>query len=343
MTSNQSTASLLPLDDNLQTSLKIVEIILSNRKVSGKPCSAKLYCPDCSDGLLEKIHPLVSSGQQIRFVIPAFPFSMPNPRKKFGDTSPDRSEFLSMQHLQRFCLSLKSVYPPGAKMLIASDGDVLRPVWSYWFPIQEDTPMKYIDGLNQMISDIGAQDEINIWSLRDAYGCEDVNQCRAIMLEDYPTSLDETRVQIKQPNSVQNLAYIGQKRYFINDGYDSPIGSKMSRTKVKRISGELAAQATHLAEAWGYRITLEFPDAIRLSVHPYPAHFGVKTGIFLTDTHEEWMTPWHGVSVYYTLIGKWTIMKNYKAKELGGKLVHRSDGQPDHYIIDTLPTHIGKH
>lgn len=343
MTKNQAAYSLLPSDVNLQKSIQIIQIILSNRKVSGIPCTRRPYCPLCSDGLFEKISPIVSSKQPIIFIIPAFPFPMPNPRKTIGIPTPDHAELLSILHLQKFCARIQSVYPPGAKILIAADGDVLRPVWSYWFPIQEDIPAKYISGLNQMIHNIDAQDVIRIWSLGDAYGSKDINKCRDRLLADYPLSIDKTRAQIKQPNSVQNLAYIGQKKYFTNDGYDSSIGSNMSRTKVKRISGELAVQATHLAEAWSHRIAIEFPYAIRLSVHPYPAHFGAKTGIFLTETHEEWMTPWHGVAVYYTLTGKWQIMKNYKAKEIGGILVHRSDGQPDYYTINTLPTMIGKH
>ncbi len=194
-----------------------------------------------------------------------------------------------------------------------------------------------------MIYDLLAEDVINIWSLKDAYGLEDINECRSRLLEDYPTSLEETRAQIKEPNSIQNLAYIGQKKYFTNDGYDSPIGSKLSHTEVKRISGELAVKATHLAEAWSYCIAKRFPDAVRLSVHPYPAHWNGKTGIYLTDTQEEWITPWHGVAVLNESTGKWKIIKNYKAKEIGAVLVSRPDGQPDYYKISSLTNKIGKH
>jgi pyoverdine/dityrosine biosynthesis protein Dit1 len=117
----------------------------------------------------------------------------------------------------------------------------------------------------------------------------------------------------------------------------------MSGSKLVRKCGELASEAIHLADAWSRRIALEFPDSIRLSVHPYPAHFSERIGIFLTETKEEWMTPWHGVAVYWESTNKWEIMKNYKAQELGGRLVCRADGQPDHYIIDTPSADIGKH
>ncbi len=113
MNNVQSTAALSPLNDNLEKSIKVVQIIMSNRKVSGTPCSNKSYCPRCADVLLEKISSLVSSGKQISFIIPAFPFPMPNPNKSFGIIAPDRAELLSINHLKRFCQCIKSVYSPG--------------------------------------------------------------------------------------------------------------------------------------------------------------------------------------------------------------------------------------
>ena len=343
MDSSQIYATDVHKDINLHTSIKIVQIILANRKVSGAPCPLDSYCPECSDELLEKIYPIVNSMKQIEFVIPAFPFSAPNQRKTFGKFIPDRAELLSMEHLQRFCLQIQSIYPPGAKIIIATDGDVFHRVMSYWFDVPDGVPDKYIMLLKKMISSIGAQNVISIWGLRDAYHYEDVNECRARMIEDFPTSYDEMSAKIKQPDSAELLAYLGQKRYITNDGFDSSAASKLSHKKIKSISGDLACQAIYLAEAWGHRISLEFPEAIRLSAHPYPAHFKGKMGICLTDTREEWITPWHGVAVYYTSVEKWEIMKNYKAKELSKELVYNADGQPDYYISDAVPSSINKH
>lgn len=327
----------------LENSIQIVKIILTNRKTIGEPCDRKSYCPECSDVLLKKILPLVESGEQITFVIPAFPFPMQNSKKTFGIHLPDHAELLSLKHLKNICDSIKGIYKPGAKIIIAADGDVFVPVQSHWFPMEEDVPAKYIEGLKQIISLIEAENELEIWSLRDAYNYKNINKCRDQLLEDYPVSIDETRVQIKTPNTIQHLGYIGLKRYLASDGFDSPVGSKLSVKAVKRTSGELAVQSTQLAEAWSHCIEKNFPNAVRLSVHPYPAHFEGKTGIHITGTKEEWITPWHGVAVYYSMTGEWEIMKNYKAVELGGKLIHNADGHPDYYIVDSVPSKVERH
>jgi len=60
---------------------------------------------------------------KVEFCLPAFPCKSSNPNKVAG-TMPDRGEEMALKRLHNFVRKIESVYSPGAKVWIISDGHV---------------------------------------------------------------------------------------------------------------------------------------------------------------------------------------------------------------------------
>jgi hypothetical protein len=67
----------------------------------------------------------VRAGRPIRMVLPAFPAKSPNSDKVLGHL-PDLAEELSVGFLEALCARIGEVYPPGAHLVICSDGRVFN-------------------------------------------------------------------------------------------------------------------------------------------------------------------------------------------------------------------------
>ena len=61
---------------------------------------------------------------KIRLVLPAFPFKSPNNVDKVLGNLPDKAEEVSLALLQGLCDAIQDVYPPGASLVLVSDGIV---------------------------------------------------------------------------------------------------------------------------------------------------------------------------------------------------------------------------
>ncbi len=71
----------------------------------------------------KKIDFFVSRNLQIECCLPAFPCKSSNKNKVRG-TLPDQGELLALGNLREFALRVRSIYKPGLKMVIVSDGHV---------------------------------------------------------------------------------------------------------------------------------------------------------------------------------------------------------------------------
>jgi hypothetical protein len=65
----------------------------------------------------------VSHNLQLQFCLPAFPCKSSNPDKVLG-VYPDKGEEIALRRLHGFVQKIERIYPPGAKILIVSDGHV---------------------------------------------------------------------------------------------------------------------------------------------------------------------------------------------------------------------------
>jgi hypothetical protein len=71
----------------------------------------------------DRVYEFVRRGARVEFCLPAFPCKSSNPEKVVG-VVPDRGEQLALENLHSFVEAIESIYKPGAKLWVVSDGHV---------------------------------------------------------------------------------------------------------------------------------------------------------------------------------------------------------------------------
>ena len=71
---------------------------------------------------LTVIRQFVTAGKKIEMCLPAFPFKSANKTYKVLGRLPDKAEELALARLESICQRIEFIYPPGATIMIISDG-----------------------------------------------------------------------------------------------------------------------------------------------------------------------------------------------------------------------------
>ena len=121
--------------------------------------------------------------------------------------------------------------------------------------------------------------------------------------------------------------YRGMTRFLKEDAL-KPSQTK-SKTQIQKEAKAKSYQVIHRSNAWSELIEKQFPDAIRLSIHPQVCG-SKKLGIRLISD-ESWMTPWHGVAVEFK--DGIALLKNHEAISLGANLIRDAKGRASHYEL----------
>ena len=116
---------------------------------------------ECFAPQLAQITSFVRDGAPLLLTLPSFPCKSPNPRKVLGHL-PDYGELLALRSLQRLCLDIAKVYPPGAELLICSDGHVFADL----IRVPDQHVTEYIAALRRMIAR-EQLDRLRIYTLDD--------------------------------------------------------------------------------------------------------------------------------------------------------------------------------
>ncbi|WP_176060846.1 isocyanide synthase family protein [Paraburkholderia sp. BCC1876] len=321
----------MPHDQNLQTSLLILEEITHiHRHHPGQKTASETQHDNeiLTSTHLPKILSFVEANQPIEFVLPAFPSKSPNPAKVLGRL-PDMAEKLSLSFLNTFCQRIQRHHPPGAKIKICSDGRVFGDL----IRVDDHDISAYQKTLQHIIADCRA-DHLTLFNLEHisphATSATNFNEMRERLVDEYADPIDTIKQKlIDDPAGTQ--LYRAITRFLFEDGLTAHY--RGSRTALQKDAKTRALGVIQRSWAWGALLGDRFPDAIRLSIHPQPAA-SPKIGIHLMPTHDNWLTPWHGVAVERK--GQFTLMKRRDAERLGGRIVMH-DQQPSHYRID--PSH----
>jgi pyoverdine/dityrosine biosynthesis protein Dit1 len=298
-------------------------VLESRRSLPADPCVER-PCWKCHAPHLEQIRFFTAQGQPIHFVLPAFPAKSPNPRNVLGSL-PDMAERLALRCLQRLCEQVRGVYPPGARITIYADGRVFTDL----VRLRDEDVTVYTQEVRALIDELGAGD-IDVFDLDEAFDTRDFDELRRRLLLHHALPLGEIRGRVKaEPASLH--AYNGVSRFLFEDRV--VLEPEKSRTAVRTACKDLAYRVMQRSLAWGRLIKERSPRSIRLSVHPQPCH-SEKIGIYLIETRDNWLTPWHGVAV--EVGGRFMLMKRHQAEGLGAALVHQ-DGRPSHFVLpDTV-------
>ncbi|RJQ66960.1 pyoverdine biosynthesis protein PvcA [Pseudonocardiaceae bacterium YIM PH 21723] len=265
---------------------------------------------------LDRLHALVDAGQPIVFTLPGFPCKSPNPAKVLGRL-PDAGERLALRFLHDLCTRIAEVYPPGARMLICSDGHVFGDL----IGVPDDHIDEYAAELHALIH-TERLDSLGLFDLRDVLGATSCADKRGRIDAEYAPTLDEVRAQARGDEQARRL-YLGITRFLFEDTADFD----GTRSALQRRCRDRAYSVVRRSIAWGRVVQRHHPDALRLSIHPQPAG-SAKFGIRLLDTPDVWTTPWHSCVLRHPG-GRVELLPRHRAERLGS--VVSRDGRPDHF------------
>ena len=297
------------------TCRRILELLLPYRRALPGDGDA----PPSQDALapqFAQIGEFVADGEPVVLTLPAFPCKSPNPEKVLGHL-PDMGERVALRFLHELCTRIETVYAPGAKVLICSDGHVFADL----IGVRDDVVDEYAAALHDMICQ--ESDRIDTFDLRHVYGELSIEDKRARLMREYGQSYDSLREEIHSDDNTVQL-YRGISKFMEEDSVASEFPG--SRSAWKRDCRARAHGVILRSRAWGSLIKDVHPRSARMSIHPQP--WGAeKFGLSLIGDSDGWVTPWHAVAVREN--GRFTLVKRSVA-EARGELVCVG-GMPSHY------------
>ncbi|KAK4207861.1 spore wall maturation protein DIT1-like protein 2 [Rhypophila decipiens] len=258
-----------------------------------------------SSYFLVRVKRFTAKKARIELCLPAFPCKSSNPNKVTGK-SPDRGEWLALERLHGFVEAVGKVYPPGALVWIISDGHV----FSDCIGVDDADVDRYGEQLAEMNRTIGLAsgraDSVQFRSLVDLFchpsNGEDMDRlglaalehvlptsmtdeaelCRRILMAGFQPQRTKVRAHIESGDSAVLALYRGFSRFMLEDLELHPFTQKMSRSKQKKLSSEVAFEMILRNQAYSNLVELLFPHHLRLSIHAHN-NAGPKFGIQLFD------------------------------------------------------------
>ena len=306
--------------------LQVLQTVMKYQRRSDAEgrCSA-LHCETCRDVHLDRVEGFIAEGKPIEFVLPAFPGKSPNLTKVLGDM-PDMAESLSLSFLHSLCQQVQTIYSPGTRVIICSDGRVFADL----VRIPDTAITSYQDEFQLMMKQLGA-DSLSYYGLDDEYPGMSFDEMRRKLVEAYGEPIEALREEVLAGGEPLSL-YRGITRFLLEDA--TGVTNTLSRTALQKECRARAYGVIQRSKAWGELIAKKYPRSVRLSIHPQPCG-SPKLGIHLMETADNWLTPWHGSAV--KVDGRFVLMKRRQAEELGAQLVY-TNGRPSHYVLSgSLP------
>lgn len=306
----------------------ILRDVMQFRRVSDHDMCDAATCEACASPHLPKIISAVSKGEPVTFVLPAFPGKSPNPNKVLGPL-PDMAERCALEFLQHLCDRIKKYYAPGGKIILCSDGRVFSDVVG----LRDENVTNYQNEISNIISVLGLS-AIEIFNLEDLYSDLSFDDMRTVLMKQFGEPLELLKEAVARGKSLESSLedqeshrlYLGITRFLVEDAYVP--GQTQSRSSIQKECKVRSYVVIQRSKAWGVLVESQFPDAVRLSIHPQICG-SVKLGIRLIEP-DNWQTPWHGVAVLVE--GRYTLLKRSEAEALGAHLVTRF-GRPSHYVL----------
>ncbi len=322
----------LPADRAAAVAIEILKDVMVFHRMAGSHsgCSAANPCAECLAPHLPKVIAAIEANAPIIFVLPAFPGKSPNPNKVLGHL-PDMAERLALQFLGHLCERVRRVHAPGARVILCSDGRVFSDVVG----MIEEHVSAYQSEISRMIEELGLAPLISTFSLDDLFGGLSFTEMREQLMARHAQPLEALQEKVRrggkpgsdrESDDAQRM-YCGITRFLVEDA--ARPHQTMSRTAIQKDCKARAYEVIRRSNAWSGLVESQFPDAVRLSIHPQKCG-AAKLGIRLMEA-DSWMTPWHGVALKVGG-GRFFLLKRSQAEALGATMV-QSGGQPSHYEL----------
>ncbi len=232
-------------------------------------------------------HAFIASGKPIEMVILGFPAKSPNRQKTFSEHA-DLGEVEGLRTLQRLADDIRTVYSPGAKIHVCSDGHIFADL----VHVSDPGIDRFQDEIDKIIVRFGF-DSLSTFSARALYPRLKGNSLRGQMMKDFAAPLPEIKMECLA-NEDGRALFNGIHRFLFED--DLVLFPQLSRNQIRERSKQRAYEVIQRSQAFGKLVESQFPDAIRLSIHPHAAA-SPKLGIQLVPSPNRWATPWHNVLV----------------------------------------------
>ncbi|KAI3322286.1 Pyoverdine/dityrosine biosynthesis protein-domain-containing protein [Xylariaceae sp. AK1471] len=249
-----------------------------------------------------KVQAQLEKGQAIRLIMPAFPWKSVNRVEKVTGTLPDLGEELALYRLNQMCEDIKTIYPLGGQVYIATDGLVFDDVVG----IPDEDTWAYGEGLLAMARDHGLEN-IRLMRVMDILGHTDgkvldktlylslVQKCREELLASYGRTEEEVRQMMKDdPDTL--LTYCGFIRFLESDLKFSSItadAKAMSGHKYRKTVKKVAIQMMIRAESFTKLLQARCPEYVRLSIHPSTGSVKLSFPLIIQESGEFPRSPWH--------------------------------------------------
>jgi pyoverdine/dityrosine biosynthesis protein Dit1 len=313
----------LPVEDEelAARATRILEVLLRHRRLlpdSGE-CQRR-PCPHCIAVHISKVKFFVRAELPIHLVLPGFPAKSPCRKKTLGPL-PDKAEEIALKYLNDIALEIRSLYSPGVRLTLCSDGHV----FSELVGVSDTDVSQYGASIETLIEKLNAS-EIDLFAMTDLYEEPSFDTMRKQLLADFSESQSEFEQRARRHEHVMTLVN-GIERFLLEERIlEKPTESK---TQLRRKCRQLAYQVVRHSDAWGRLLADCFPFSLRLSIHPQHPH-SEKFGILLGESEDVWLTPWHGCALLQN--GKWSLLKRNRAEEQGAKLVYEA-GVPSYFTL----------
>ena len=313
---------------NIRLAKKILSEVMAYRRSAGGAACRDPLCADCIDPHFGKVLKAIDGNRPVVFVLPAFPGKSPNFAKVLGPL-PDLAERKALEFLHELCVQIRGIYAPGAQVILCSDGRVFSDIVG----MEEANVTAYQNEISRLILGLNLN-SLSTFNLDDGFGTESFGEMRDILMKRFGSSLEglQNKVRGAEKNPFDREAndalrmYRGITRFLVEDALRP--GETRSRTAIQKDARQRAYEVILRSNAWSSLIEAQFPEAVRLSIHPQ-ACGAKKLGIRLLEA-ESWMTPWHGVAM--EVGSQVRLVKRAEAEALGAELVV-VEGRPSHFRL----------
>lgn len=251
---------------------------------------------------MEKVKVQLEKNQAIRLILPAFPWKSVNKVDKVTGVLPDFGEELALYRLNQMCEDIKTIYPLGGQVFIASDGLVFDDVVG----ISDEDTWAYGEGLVDIARAHGLKN-VRLLRVMDILGYTEgktldkelylslASKCREEILASYGRTEDEVRKMMKDdPDTL--LTYCGFIRFLEADLRFSPItaGSRaISGSQYRKTVKKVAIQMMIRAESFTKLLQAHCPDYVRLSIHPSTGSVKLSVPLIIQASGDFPRSPWH--------------------------------------------------
>lgn len=260
----------------------------------------------------------VENEQPVLFLLPAFPFKSSNTGKKVIGTLPDLGERLALERLEKFLISFQTIYTPGARLVMFSDGRVYCDL----FGISDETTSKFKWQIRRTyVSDLISWSDLDI-----VFSNFEDDDKRVALVNLFGTTMENIAVEIENDSDFRET-YCGFKKFMTEELIlPEGIGNRHGRKIITNTARGLMMRNY----SYGRLMKVLFPHHVRLSIHPSKClkKFSVNL-VGKTD----WGTPWHNCALLQP-DGTFSLIRKKTADQKRFKLSKTGDGLP-FYINDS--------